>query len=100
VDLGLTLGYRSASTDISARSLLLVESSAGRRAALVVDRIVGQREVVIKGLSENYGHVPGIAAATILGDGSIALIVDVDQVAARGPGLRDTESLLSAVGAR
>jgi two-component system chemotaxis sensor kinase CheA len=100
VDLGLTLGYRSASTDISARSLLLVESSAGRRAALVVDRIVGQREVVIKGLSENYGHVPGIAAATILGDGSIALIVDVDQVAAREPGLRDTESLLSAVGAR
>jgi two-component system chemotaxis sensor kinase CheA len=100
VDLGLTLGYRGPCTETAERSLLLVESSAGRRAALVVDRIAGQREVVIKGLSENYGQVPGIAAATILGDGSIALIVDVDQVAGNEAVRRDTDALLSAVGAR
>lgn len=100
VDLGLRLGYRAACTDTTERSLLLVESSAGRRAALIVDDIIGQREVVIKGLSENYGQVPGIAAATILGDGSIALIVDVDQVAGNETALRDADTLLSAAGAR
>ncbi|MGY6410978.1 MAG: chemotaxis protein CheA [Alkalilacustris sp.] len=105
VDLGATLGYRPIETDVSEGSLLLVESSGNRRAALAVDRILGQREVVIKGLSENYGQVPGIAAATILGDGSIALIVDVDQVA-RGEvsaPLHDASPaahFLSAAGAR
>ena len=44
--------------------------------ALLVDTIDDQRQVVIKGLQESYGHVPGVAAATILGDGQIALILD------------------------
>jgi two-component system, chemotaxis family, sensor kinase CheA len=48
----------------------------------MVDTIQDQRQVVIKSLEANYGHVPGIAAATILGDGRIALIVDVDGVVA------------------
>ncbi|MGY6632359.1 MAG: chemotaxis protein CheA [Alkalilacustris sp.] len=105
VDLGATLGYSGRTDDTDGRSLLLVESSGNRRAALSVDRILGQREVVIKGLSENYGQVPGIAAATILGDGSIALIVDVDQVARAdgGVGMSDAPSLhpmMSAAGAR
>ncbi|MBK5928192.1 chemotaxis protein CheA [Rhodobaculum claviforme] len=103
VDLGATLGYRARSDDMSGRSLLLVESSGNRRAALSVDGILGQREVVIKGLSENYGHVPGIAAATILGDGSIALIVDVDQVARAevgSPMADPLPPLMSAAGAR
>ena len=56
--------------------LLLVECEAGRRAALAVDVIHDQRQVVIKSLEENYGVIPGISAATILGDGRIALIVD------------------------
>ena len=96
VDLGATLGYRRVGPAVSDGSLLLVESSGNRRAALAVDRILGQREVVIKGLSENYGQVPGIAAATILGDGSIALIVDVDQVA-RGEVSAPAHDALSAV---
>lgn len=60
--------------------LLLVESEAGRRAALAVDVIHDQRQVVIKSLEENYGAIPGISAATILGDGRIALIVDPEEI--------------------
>jgi two-component system, chemotaxis family, sensor kinase CheA len=48
----------------------------------LVDAILGQRQVVIKSLEANYQHVPGIAAATILGDGRVALILDVDAVVA------------------
>ena len=48
--------------------------------ALVVDAIQDQRQVVIKGLEENYGEISGIAAATILGDGRIALILDPDVI--------------------
>ncbi|MBU1539827.1 MAG: chemotaxis protein CheA [Alphaproteobacteria bacterium] len=62
---------------------LLVESDLGGLAALRVDGIQGQRQVVIKSLEQNYDQVPGIAAATILGDGRVALILDVDGVIAR-----------------
>jgi two-component system, chemotaxis family, sensor kinase CheA len=63
--------------------LLLVESGQNERWALAVDKIHDQRQVVIKGLETNYGHVPGVAAATILGDGKIALIIDPDETAQR-----------------
>ena len=55
---------------------------AARAVALLVDAIQGQRQVVIKSLEANYRHVPGIAAATILGDGRVALILDVDAIVA------------------
>lgn len=80
IDLGASLGFRNTPSDISSGSLLLIESNDGRQSALVVDEIFGQREVVIKGLEQNFRQVPGIAAATILGDGNIALIVDTDQL--------------------
>jgi two-component system chemotaxis sensor kinase CheA len=82
VDLGRELGYRSNAADPGAGVALLVESDSGGQSALLVDAIQGQRQVVIKSLEENYGRVPGIAAATILGDGRVALIVDVDAVVA------------------
>jgi two-component system chemotaxis sensor kinase CheA len=63
--------------------LILVECDSGRRAALAVDRIFDQRQVVIKSLEENYGSVQGISAATILGDGRIALIVDPEEIVQR-----------------
>ena len=62
--------------------MLLVEGEDGSRAALCVDAIQGQRQVVIKSLEANYRQVEGIAAATILGDGRVALIIDVDTVVA------------------
>ena len=59
---------------------LLVEGEGGVRAVLLVDAIHGQRQVVIKSLEANYRAVPGIAAATVMGDGRVALILDVDAV--------------------
>ncbi|MFC7704641.1 chemotaxis protein CheA [Plastorhodobacter daqingensis] len=81
LDLGVCLGLQERPSDLKGRVLLLLENSAGSRTALAVDRVVDQREVVIKGLEGNYGHIPGIAAATILGDGRIALILDTDELA-------------------
>jgi two-component system chemotaxis sensor kinase CheA len=73
---------------------LLVEGEGRTKAVLLVDAIHGQRQVVIKSLEANYRAVPGIAAATVMGDGRVALILDVDAVvsgtrsdAAREPSL-------------
>ena len=84
VDVGAVMGLRGRLGDAHSGVALLVEVEGGSRAALLVDAIQGQRQVVIKSLEANYGHVPGIAAATILGDGRVALILDVDAVAAPG----------------
>ena len=65
---------------------MLVETSEGGRSALLVDAIQDQRQVVIKSLEANYGRVPGIAAATILGDGRVALILDVDALLSKPAG--------------
>jgi hypothetical protein len=58
--------------------LIVVETEGAGRAALLVDSIVDQRQVVIKSLDTHYRSVEGVAGATILGDGRVALIVDVD----------------------
>jgi two-component system chemotaxis sensor kinase CheA len=83
IDLAEAFGHRAATSDYTNMVLLLVESVQNERWALAVDRIYDQRQVVIKGLETNYGHVPGVAAATILGDGKIALIIDPDETAQR-----------------
>ena len=61
--------------------IAVVVEADGRRLALMVDALVGQQQVVIKSLEQNYQTVPGIAGATILGDGRVALILDVAQLA-------------------
>ncbi|WP_265502256.1 chemotaxis protein CheA [Paracoccus beibuensis] len=60
--------------------LIVVESDSRKRAAFRVDGIFDQRQVVIKSLEQNYGRVPGVSAATILGDGKIALIIDPEEI--------------------
>jgi two-component system chemotaxis sensor kinase CheA len=57
--------------------ILVVLESDGVKAALFVDAMVGQQQVVIKSLETNYRKVPGISGATIMGDGHVALILDV-----------------------
>lgn len=57
-------------------SYVVVLSQGERRLGIVVDRLIGQEEVVIKSLGEFLGTTPGIAGATILGDGRVRLIVD------------------------
>jgi two-component system chemotaxis sensor kinase CheA len=82
VDLGRRLDYRAETADPKKGVVLLVEADGGGRNALIVDAIQGQRQVVIKSLEANYGSVSGIAAATILGNGRVALILDVDALVA------------------
>ena len=59
------------------QGILIIVQAGDNRFALLVDELVGQHQVVVKNLETNYRRVPGISAATILGDGSVALIVDV-----------------------
>ena len=82
VDVGSVLGFRNDLMPATDGVVLLVENEDGGRAGLVADAIQGQRQVVIKSLESNYRQVDGIAAATILGDGRVALILDVDAVVA------------------
>ncbi|RUO98739.1 chemotaxis protein CheA [Hyphomicrobium sp.] len=78
IDVGTQLGFRDTPADPERSVAILVETGGGARNALLVDSIQDQRQVVIKSLETNYGTVAGIAAATILGDGRVALILDVD----------------------
>ncbi|MCW5720344.1 MAG: chemotaxis protein CheA [Devosia sp.] len=71
-------------TDPDDRFVVLCETEGSQKVALVVDDIIGQQQVVIKSLEENFERVDGIAGGTILGDGNVALIVDVQ-------GLRATQ---------
>jgi two-component system chemotaxis sensor kinase CheA len=63
-------------TDPTLGVLVLLESD-GKKSALFVDRLVGQQQVVIKSLETNYRKVQGVSGATIMGDGGVALILDV-----------------------
>ena len=65
------------SQESSNRTLLVLVESEGRRAAMAVDELLGQQQVVIKSLETHYKRVEGISGATILGDGRVALILDV-----------------------
>jgi two-component system chemotaxis sensor kinase CheA len=57
--------------------LIVVAEGDGRRIGLFVDELLGQQQVVIKSMETNYGPIDGVAGATILGDGSVALILDL-----------------------
>ncbi|EKY24713.1 ATPase/histidine kinase/DNA gyrase B/HSP90 domain protein [Brevundimonas diminuta 470-4] len=78
VDVAQVMGFRDDPTALKGGVVMIVETESGQRAALLVDAIHGQRQVVIKSLESNYRHVEGVAAATILGDGRVALILDID----------------------
>ena len=59
------------------KSIAVIVQGEGRRYAMLVDELIGQQQVVVKNLEDNYRKVPGVSAATILGDGSVALILDI-----------------------
>jgi two-component system chemotaxis sensor kinase CheA len=69
--------------------LIVVAEGDGRRVGLFVDDLLGQQQVVIKSLETNYGRIDGVSGATILGDGSVSLILDL-------PGLIRAASLSHA----
>jgi len=82
VDVARIMGFRDPTEPAPQGVAVVVETESGARAALLVDAIQGQRQVVIKSLETNYQQVEGVAAATILGDGRVALILDVDAIVA------------------
>ncbi len=63
--------------------IIVVIEGDGRRAGLLVDDLLGQQQVVIKSLDANFGRVDGVSGATILGDGSVALILDLPGIIRR-----------------
>jgi two-component system chemotaxis sensor kinase CheA len=76
------LGIVGAATEPAEAVLLVVESDGGQ-GVLMVDTIQDQRQVVVKSLEANYQAIHGLAGATILGDGRVALILDVDALISR-----------------
>ena len=71
------LNIKSKVTDFEHGIMVIVESE-GSKSAMFVDNLLGQHQVVIKSLESNYRKVPGVSGATIMGDGKVALILDVD----------------------
>ena len=67
-------------TEVSKGIVVLIETNK-HRFGLFVDNLVGQQQVVIKSLEQHYKRVHGVSGATIMGDGSVALIVDVESLA-------------------
>ncbi len=77
VHLHRLFGIPQAIDDATKGLVVLVETEDGSRLGLVVDEVLGQQQVVIKSLEANFRRLDGVAAATILGDGRVALILDV-----------------------
>jgi two-component system chemotaxis sensor kinase CheA len=69
-------GIEPDSTDLF-RGLLTIVESDGRRAGILVDELLAQQQVVIKSLEANFRQLPGLSGATMLGDGHVALILDI-----------------------
>jgi len=62
--------------------MVVVVEGLGRKAALLVDSLLGQQQIVVKNIELNYRNIPGISGASILGDGSLSLILDVPSLLA------------------
>ncbi len=79
VKVGEVMGVPGANQEVEGSIAVMVDGG-GRKYALMVDGLVGQQQVVVKNLESNYKKVAGVSAATILGDGSVALILDMGEV--------------------
>ncbi|MBC7951953.1 MAG: chemotaxis protein CheA [Rhodospirillaceae bacterium] len=77
-------GIKNAITDPTRGLVVVVETEGGDRIGVLVDELLGQQQVVIKSLDSNFRPVEGISAATILGDGRVALILDVGAIRVMG----------------
>jgi len=71
---------KSNARGISESVVIITEAGDGAKFGLVVDELCGHQQVVIKSIEDSYGQVPGIAAATIFGNGKVALILDVEKL--------------------
>ena len=76
IDLEKLFGVPRFNPDQSTNIMVVVEAEGGR-VALLVDELLGQQQVVVKNLEANYRKVHHISGATIMGDGRVALILDI-----------------------
>jgi two-component system chemotaxis sensor kinase CheA len=72
--------FRIPSTDKREYSFVVIVGTAEKKMGLMVDSLIGEEDVVIKPLRDSYTSSPGLAGASILGDGSVSLIIDVSQL--------------------
>lgn len=79
VALADTLLESKAASSLPSRVLVVVQSEHGPL-ALAVEEVLDQRQVVVKSMASNYGPVSGVSAATVLGNGSVAMIIDVNSL--------------------
>ncbi|BCT91596.1 hypothetical protein LYSHEL_06200 [Lysobacter helvus] len=90
-DLGLLLGHAAAKAEGQLQMPLLLIRAGELRAAVSIDQVLGNREIVVKPVGPQVGSVPGIFGATIMGDGSVVVILDVAPLVRRQAALpRDT----------
>ncbi len=97
VDLTTLFDWRHppcASTDRSEaeETILVIVESDGKQLGLVVDRLLGEEDIVIKSLAENYRNIDGVAGASILGDGRVSLILDSSAMLAVAAGQFELQS--------
>jgi two-component system, chemotaxis family, sensor kinase CheA len=74
----LDIGSSASASD--ERVIIITDAGEGARFGIVVDELCGHQQVVVKSIEESYGSVPGIAGATILGNGRVAFILDVEKL--------------------
>lgn len=80
IDLSESFGIPPANDSGGTTPLLVVVEAEGTRAGILVDDLLAQQQIVIKSLKTNFRAVPGLSGATILGDGTVAMILDVNSV--------------------
>jgi two-component system chemotaxis sensor kinase CheA len=74
----LDMGAENSESD--ERVVIIADAGDGTRLGIIVDELLGHQQVVVKSMEESYGAVPGVAGATILGNGRVALILDVEKL--------------------
>jgi chemosensory pili system protein ChpA (sensor histidine kinase/response regulator) len=91
-DLGLLLGHGAAKAEGQLQMPLLLIRSGDLRAAVCIDQVVGNREIVVKPVGPQVASLPGIFGATIMGDGSVVVILDIAPLVRRqAAGPREVE---------
>jgi two-component system, chemotaxis family, sensor kinase CheA len=80
VHLGELLDIAATDTASDDRVVIISDAGDGARFGIVVDELCGHQQVVVKSIEESYGSVPGIAGATILGNGRVAFILDIEKL--------------------
>jgi chemosensory pili system protein ChpA (sensor histidine kinase/response regulator) len=97
-DLGRLVGTTNAKAEGQLQMPLLLVRSGDLRAAVVIDQVVGNREIVVKSGGPQLASIPGIFGATIMGDGSVVVILDVAPLVRRAAALpRDVEPVQQQV---